>query len=51
MVFSQRAAHLRQLHQDDNQKVELNENQIDIFKILSIDNVKVKYVDGDELND
>ena len=51
MVFSQRAAHLRQLYQDDNQKVKLNENQVDILKIMGIDNIKMKYVDGNELND
>ena len=51
MIFSQGAAHLRQLHQDNNQKIKLNENQIDIFKIMRIDNIKVEYVEGDELDD
>jgi hypothetical protein len=45
MVISQRTAHLRYLHQNDNQKEELNENQVDVLKILGVDNVEVKDVD------
>ena len=51
MVFSQSTAHLRQLHQDNNQKIKLNENQIDIFKIMRISDIEMEYVEGDELND
>ena len=49
MVFSQGAAHLRHLHQDNDQKVELDEYQIDIFEIMRIDNIYMENIYGDEL--
>ena len=51
MVFSQGAAHLRHLHQNNNQKIELDEYQIDILEIMRIDNVYVENIYGDELED
>ena len=49
MVFPQGAAHLRHLHQNNNQKIELDEYQIDILEIMRIDNVYMENIYGDEL--
>ena len=46
MVVSQRTAHLRDFHQNDDQKIELYENQLDILEILCVDNIKMEDVDG-----
>ena len=50
MIIPQRAAHFGQLYQNDNQKVELNEYQVEILEVSGIYNVNVENIDGDKLD-
>ena len=49
MIFPDGTAGFGQLHQYDDKKVELYENQVNILKIVRIDNIKMENIDGDKL--
>ena len=49
MILPQRTADFGNLNEDNNQEIELDEYQVNVLKILSIDNVNMEDVDRDEL--